>query len=329
MSKPRIDRATGFEGARSAGKSNSEGRRAVGWRDDLEFVWFCAPASGGEGWVFDPGQVSAIAVVAALYVRGSRRVALRGGSVPWTRHAAFGLGVALLLVALISPLHFASANSLSAHMLQHTLLLLAPLPLVLSKVNARVLQGLPNRLRGKIARLAHPLIKATHPVVALIVVLVLVVAWHAPPLLEVATANPALHIFQHISLVGAAALYWTAILRHRKSLGVSLASIFVLLLVGGAAGALITFSSVPLYSGYAARSIVMGSDWQLDQQMAGLVMWLPMGLVLMALAGWLAYQWAEGVSRSTANNNTRDSSQVEPPGRPMAEPQLEARQTHS
>lgn len=261
----------------------------------MEIVWFCAPSDGGEGWVLDPGQTSGIAVLAVLYWRGSRRAGSHGVSVPWYRHLAFVAGVAMLLVALISPLHFASATSLTAHMIQHTLLLVAPLALIAAKAGPRVLQALPTRLRGPIARFVHPLVGSVNAITAVVILITLVVVWHLPPILEASTGHAGLHIAQHLTLVAAAGLYWAALFRNKRSYGLSLLSVFVLLLVGGGLGALLTFSTVALYPGYATRSVVAALDWRADQQLAGLVMWLPMGLILMAAGAWLAYRMVGGL----------------------------------
>lgn len=249
----------------------------------------------GATWHFEPGQTALIALAVILYWLGCVRMMRSGVRIGPLRPLWFGVGIVMLVVALLSPLHTRAEQLLSAHMVQHTLLMLAPLPLLAARSGTRMMQALPKRSRGWLARLVLKASRTLTHVPALIIMIILIVAWHLPPLLEAATADPWLHAFQHMSLFAAAGIYWAVIIGHgarrNTRYGASLGSIFALMLVGGAVGGLMTFSTIQLYPGYAVRTGETGVSWLADQQLAGVVMWIPMGAILMALGSWLAYRW--------------------------------------
>lgn len=258
---------------------------------------FHVPAAGVVGdWTLEPIQTLVLLVLAGLYARGSRRARRGGSAIGWLRPATFAMGWLLLVVALVSPMHHAAEQLLSAHMAQHTILLIAPLLILAGRAGTRVLQALPTGLRGDLAGWAHRLQGLTGRAIALFIMVAVVVAWHIPAIFEPAARVPVLHALEHTTILIAATLYWASILgvgAHRSDgYGASLASILALMLIGGAIGGLMTFSTVPWYPGYAAWAGSMGVDWLTDQQLAGVWMWVPMGLVLMGVGAWLAYRWA-------------------------------------
>jgi putative membrane protein len=103
--------------------------------------------------------------------------------------------------------------------------------------------------------------------------------WHAPRAFEAALASEAMHFAQHASFLGSALLFWWVVLA-RPHLG-AMASLFTTMLHTGALGALMTFSRHPWYPGFALE----------DQQLAGLVMWVPAGLAYPVAALAIATQW--------------------------------------
>jgi cytochrome c oxidase assembly factor CtaG len=103
--------------------------------------------------------------------------------------------------------------------------------------------------------------------------------WHAPRAFEAAVANEALHFAQHVSFLGSAILFWWTVLA-RPNLG-AIGSLFTTMLYTGALGALMTFSRHSWYLGYGLE----------DQQLAGLVMWVPAGLAYPIAAPFLGSKW--------------------------------------
>jgi cytochrome c oxidase assembly factor CtaG len=143
--------------------------------------------------------------------------------------------------------------------------------------------------------------RLTDPVTATVIQAVALWAWHAPPLFDRALDSFGWHVAQHASFFLSALLFWRAMLHPRGrggGYGVSAACLFATSLVGGALGALMSLSSSPWYADYAAMGMTgIGLDPVNDQRLAGLIMWIPGGLVHGAAAVVLFYKWlkvAEG-----------------------------------
>jgi putative membrane protein len=262
------------------------------------------PADLWHHWSFDPFVLTPLAMIAWLYGRGVARLWRRAGRGrgigPW-RVAAFVGGVFALLVALVSPLDPLGETLLTAHMIQHGLLVTAaPLLLLAGRPAAALPWALPLRLRRSLAR-AHSLralaesfawMRAPLPTAAFHGAALWL--WHAPAFFEAALASRALHTFEHVSFFATALLFWHSLGaagRRPATIPPALAAAFATLIHGGFLGALITFAPQALYGWYANRGAAWGVDALSDQQLAGLVMWVPLGVfylaACLALAGRL------------------------------------------
>jgi cytochrome c oxidase assembly factor CtaG len=137
--------------------------------------------------------------------------------------------------------------------------------------------------------------RLTEPITATFVQAVVMWAWHAPALFDRALESSGWHIAQHASFFVSSLLFWWAMLHPRSrtnDYGVSAVCLFVTSLIGGALGALMSFSSSPWYADYAAMGMTgIGLDPVDDQRLAGLIMWIPGGLVHGAAALAMAYKW--------------------------------------
>jgi putative membrane protein len=109
--------------------------------------------------------------------------------------------------------------------------------------------------------------------------------WHAPALFEAAVERHWLHTLEHACFFGTALLFWQAALdaRTRRRAGPALLAAFVTFMHSGLLGGLITMAPQPLYAAYAGRSTVWGLTALDDQQLAGLLMWVPLGLPYLAV----------------------------------------------
>jgi putative membrane protein len=243
------------------------------------------------GWTFDFWVVFPLLLALLLFVAG----ALRARAALGRAHILFVGGWLVLAGALLSPLHQAGEHSFAAHMLEHELLMLVAAPLlVAARVNGILLWAFPHAWRLALARffLARPIAGVwrtlTEPVTATALQALALWAWHAPALFDLALAHPAWHIAQHLSFLISALLFWSAMLdprrRHHEPAMV-IGCLFATTLISGALGALMAFSSSPWYAGYKAiEHGAFGLDPTQDQQIAGLLMWVPGGLVHMAVA---------------------------------------------
>jgi len=103
------------------------------------------------------------------------------------------------------------------------------------------------------------------------------------------------HALEHFSFLVTALLFWWTFLhpggRLRRSPGVALLYVFGMTLVSGALGALITFSGAPWYRSHLPYTAAWGLTPMEDQQLAGLIMWVPGGLAYLAGAAWIFLDW--------------------------------------
>lgn len=248
-------------------------------------------ASHGFGWTLDPLIVAPWALGAGVFILGWRRLAGRanlGARRLRRRGALFVAGMLLLAVALISPLHEAGEHSFTAHMIEHELLMLAAAPLlVLAEPLSVMLWAFPAAGRRQLGALSHvaavarPWRAVTEPVTATLLQAAALWLWHAPALFDLALAHPAWHIMQHLCFVLSALVFWSAMLKRRpRQPGVAALCLFATSVVSGALGAMMAFAQSPWYAGYARLGMApLGLTPVEDQQLAGLLMWVPGGLV--------------------------------------------------
>jgi cytochrome c oxidase assembly factor CtaG len=263
-----------------------------------------APPGIWRAWSFDPLVVCGLLAAALAYARGLRALWARGmgrGVSPW-RAAAFAGGLVALAVALLSPLDALDGELFTIHMAQHMLLILVAAPLlVLGAPGLAVLAGLPRGARRGLTRRRRSLAGAAigwaldQPLLVLLAHVGVLWTWHLPVPYQAALASPPLHAMEHITFLGTAMLLWRVVLgpdpRHRLGRGLAILSVFVTALQAGALGALLTFAPQPLYPRQALGSAAWGVTPLADQQLAGIVMWVPGGVVYLATAAALLLVW--------------------------------------
>jgi putative membrane protein len=234
--------------------------------------------------------------VAGLYLAGVLRRAASPGLQPrdGARSAAFSCAILLLAAALVWPLDAWAGLSFAAHMGQHMVLLaLAPPLLLLGRPGAVILRGLPRAAQGWVLQPRRwpgsGALRRLAASAALAGVLhgVLLWGWHVPAMFELALRSELVHWLEHVTLLASGMLFWRALLRARgPALGWGLVSMLVTVIHSGLLGALLTLAPQPLYGTYARQA---GAAAALaDQQLAGLIMWVPMGMVYLLAAIALA-----------------------------------------
>jgi cytochrome c oxidase assembly factor CtaG len=258
---------------------------------------------GHAGWTLDPWVTVPLALSAFLYAIGFVRLWTRSdhGRQSLRRSAMlFGSGWTMLAGAVVTPLHEAGEQSFTMHMIEHELIMLpAALLLVAARPGAAMLWAFPASIRsgfGNIATTGKGIWRAlTDPVAATLIQAAVMWGWHAPALFDRALDSQGWHVAQHLSFLVSALLFWWAMAHGRAGrtgYGTAAACLFVTSLVGGALGALMTFSSSPWYAGYAAMGMTpAGLSPVEDQQLAGLLMWIPGGLFHAVAALWFLYKW--------------------------------------
>ena len=279
-----------------------------------------APHDLWTAWSWEPLVVLGLVISGLLYLWGVRALWRRAGTGHGVRTwevGAFGLGWLTLAIALLSPLHRLGAVLFSAHMIQHELLMAVSAPLlVLGRPLVPFVWALPVTWRhtmgawASVAPVRRTWGLVTLPLVAWTLHGVAIWVWHAPPLFEATLRSDLIHTLQHLSFLGTGLLFWWALLRGREGrLGRPAGALYLFTtsVHTTVLGALLTFSSRLWYPGYATSTAPLGLTPLEDQQLAGLIMWVPAGLVyliatLVITASWLQEPGGRGVIRSAAKN---------------------------
>lgn len=266
-------------------------------------------------WSFEPVVIVSLVLTAGLFIWGVRRLWRHSGPGkgvrPWEA-LAFAGGWFALFVALVSPVHAWGRVLFSAHMTQHEILMLLAAPLlVLGRPLIAFMWALPLEWSrrvgalGKIVSLQKTWRVLTIPVVAWLIHAIALWSWHVPLLFEAVLHSEWVHTAQHLSFLLSALLFWWALIHGRQGLmgyGAAALYVFTTSLHSGLLGALLTFSHAVWYPSYIGLTTSWGLSPLEDQQLGGLIMWIPAGVLyafagLALVAGWLREAEARSLKR--------------------------------
>jgi cytochrome c oxidase assembly factor CtaG len=256
-------------------------------------------------WTWEPVTVGLLVLSAYLYGKGVTAVWQRageGGGIRRWEVAAFGLGLLSLAAALVSPLAWLSTVLFSAHMTQHEILMLVSAPLLVFGRPLLVLfWGLSSERRERIGRWTRRATVSriwralTAPAWVFLMHGLALWIWHVPTLYEAALANDGIHALQHLSFLITASLFWWGMVHGRYGrigYGAAVLYVFLTAIHSSVLGALLTVAPSAWYPSYATSGSPWNVDALVDQQLAGLLMWVPSGVIfivfgLAMLAAWL------------------------------------------
>jgi PQQ-dependent catabolism-associated beta-propeller protein len=256
-------------------------------------------------WGLDPVVIASLGLSGWLYFRGLRHMWREAGSGRGIRRweaVAFAAGWLALFIALVSPLHPLGEVLFSAHMTQHELLMLVAAPLiVLGRPVVAFLWSTPVTWSRRIgqwtkARWFQRFWKSiTMPLTAWGIHAAALWLWHVPFLFQATLRSDLVHTLQHVCFLGSALLFWWALIHGpHGALGYGAAALYVFTtsVHSGILGALITFAGAIIYPAYRESTASWGLTPLEDQQLGGLIMWVPAGVVyivagLALCAGWL------------------------------------------
>jgi cytochrome c oxidase assembly factor CtaG len=251
-------------------------------------------------WTFDPAVVFALAVAGFLYVRADRRVRRERGErrVPRARRRAFLAGLAVIFVALESPIDTGSATSFSTHMVQHLLLTMfaAPLLVLGAPITLALLGSSPsNRRRLSGALGSTPLRILSEPIVAWAAFFGVLWGSHFTGLFEASLRSDGVHALEHVAYLTTAVLFWMPIVARdpspaRLAYPARILYLFFAMASMAFLGLALFSATHVLYPTYAA---VQGTAKAMaDQRTGGALMWVGgMVNIVPALAavmlGWM------------------------------------------
>jgi putative membrane protein len=233
-------------------------------------------------WTFAPVVIASLIAYGVVYGLRWRTVRKEGGprAAPTGRAVMWGIGIALLFVALISPIDRLGEQFATFHMVQHLLIAdLAPIALTLA-LTKHILRPATRRIH-RIEQAAGPF---GHPAFGVVAYVGAMWAWHIPALYDAALEHAPVHVLEHLSFAAAGLLYWWHLLSPIRSrmrlagMGPILYMASTKLLVGFL-GILLAFSPEVIYA-YDWS----GTKWGLtpldDQNVAGLTMALEQSIVM-------------------------------------------------
>jgi putative membrane protein len=241
-----------------------------------------------------------ILIAAGLYAAGALRLE---GRAPWSRLFAFYAGLAVLAASLLSPLDTWAAESFAVHMVQHELLMLAaapllvlgrPLPMFLWAFPPSSRIGLAAFFRRKTVRSAWALLSGAGAAWAFHALVLWI--WHIPRYFNAAQTDRLTHDLQHITFVVSALLFWSALFAARRSAqqGAAIVYLFTTTIHTGVLGALIALASRPWYAEFLQPATRFSLTALEDQQLGGLIMWVPGSIVYVGAALALFARWISG-----------------------------------
>ena len=240
-------------------------------------------------WPFEPWLYVTLLLTGGIYLRGwlilQRRDAWRWSQI---QLSAFLAGLAVLFLALASPIEPFTSLLLQVHMVQHMMIMMLVPPLLwLGAPQFPLLLGLPRPLRSY---WAAPLLRShilrrtfeflTHPVAAWLLFTAATWFWHAPPIYELALRSAGWHYLQHICFLVTALLFWYPVIRPYPcrpnwSLWLLIPYLFLADIQNTLLSALLTFADRPLYAHYIEGPRLGNLSPLDDQATAGVLMWVP------------------------------------------------------
>jgi cytochrome c oxidase assembly factor CtaG len=223
-------------------------------------------------WTFDPLQVAMLVVLGLAYARRAATLRARGHRVPRIRVACFSAGLAVLVVAVVSPIHELGEEYLAFHMLQHVLLGdLAPL-LVLAGLTGPLLR--PLLAFGSVGWLRA----VANPLVAFAVWATTLLVWHLPVLYDAAVRHEAVHALEHFSFFAAGIALWLPVVETLPApewFGTGAKLVYVVGVRGVESllgNVLLWVAAAPLYPVYVRPHELLDVTASTDQSLAGAVM---------------------------------------------------------
>ena len=245
-------------------------------------------------WSFPIWPAIGIVLAGAVYLRGWRALqATRARELPVWRAVCFFAGLLALWIALASPIDALDDLLLSAHMIQHFILMsVAPPLLVLGAPLVPMLRGLPRPvIRGlrpvfasrTVHHVAHVLAR---PAVAWLAMNIAYLGWHVPQAFELTFRSEAWHNTEHMCFLFTNIAFWWIVIEPwpsatKWSRWMVIPYLLTADMVNTILSAVLTFSGKVLYPSYAAAERICRLTPLQDQALAGAEMWVLNSIVFL------------------------------------------------
>ena len=266
-------------------------------------------------WDLAPYIVIPIVLASTLYLVGRWRLGQRTKYTPpgMLRDLLYLAGILALALALLSPIDVYAGDLFFMHMVQHLLLMMAAPPLLqLANPMSRILWAFPRGIRRRIGgtlnsagvlRLA--LQGVTVPVIAWLIFVVTIWVWHTPALYNAALASEGMHVLEHLTMFAAAIVFWWPVIgpapvRSKMPHPLRFLYLFLALFQNIILGAILTFAQGPVYAYYEGTPGHWGFNGAMDQQLGGVLMWIPGTMMYFTALALLFFAWLEQEERRTA-----------------------------
>jgi len=268
-------------------------------------------------WSFEPWVLALLCTALLAYVVGVRRARRRrDGHGPFTRLriASFVAGSVAAFLALTSPIDTIGEQLFSVHMMQHLMLMLVAAPLLVwGRPMFAFLWSAPRPVRKAIGRwwsgpVGRGVMALRSPIVVWVAFCGVFVFWHLPKPYAWALGSELVHTIEHLAFFVSAFAFWSLVSedsRHRRlDYGATLLFVATAAAFSGLPGALMVIAPRPLYAVHAAGEAAWGMTPIEDQQLAGLVMWIPGGFVYLTAISYLFLMWLRSAERRTRRPTT-------------------------
>ncbi len=254
-------------------------------------------------WTFDGWIIVPLLLSITLYAIGLARLWGRSGgtrAIRGRQALTYVAGWLSLAGALVTPFHWLGEHLFSCHMIEHEIIMAVSAPLLVAARPVGVLLwgfptsmrlGLPRATQWEVWRLCWAWL--VRPFNATVLHGVAIWVWHVPALFDAAVVDPTLHILQHTSFLVSALLFWYSLMRTSRS-GEAVWHLFFTMLHTSLLGALLAVAPRVLYAAQTSHSLEWGLTALEDQQLAGIVMWVPAGTIYAGAALYYAARWIQG-----------------------------------
>src|SRR5215831_10605647 len=277
-----------------------------------------------KSWMLDPTLICLMALMVLIYVPGWLRLRQQkpeqfGASRP----LAFFAGLMSIFLAVCSPLDAFANLLLTAHMIQHLLLMMVAPPLLLfSDPFLPLLRGLPTKVskHGFGPFLAWKTLSSfgrrlTHPLVCWMGFVCTTTAWHLPPMYELALRSETLHSVEHVCFLATGLLFWWPVIQPWPSRAqwprwTMIPYLFLADFQNTALSAYLIFCDRVVYPTYATAPRLPGLSALEDQAAAGAIMWVPGSLVFLIAVGVITINVASSRSRAVRPSSVQISLPV-------------------